>query len=87
MFEPVYFVNRHSGSANYHAHSRFCSGADLLGRQKGLCLKLHILLPVHLITCLIVLLVYIIIQVLLPDNNTAFQVLNSSVLEPLFWCR
>ena len=47
MFEPVYFVNRHSGSANYHAHSRFCSGAHLLGHQKGLCLKLRILLPVR----------------------------------------
>ena len=48
MFEPVYFVNSHSGSACYHVHSRFCSGAHLLGHQKGLWLKLHIPLPVHL---------------------------------------
>ena len=48
MFEHVYFVNRHSGSASYHAHSHFCSRAHLLGCQKGLWLKLHIPLPVHM---------------------------------------
>jgi hypothetical protein len=90
MFEPVYFVNRHNGSTNYQARSCFCSGAHLLGCQKSLWPLLGLTFTFSFLsTYLIVLLVYIIIQVRLPDNNTAFQVPNRPVLSrvtclPLF---